>query len=382
MGEKGKHVVLTGKNKIEIWEAPLTEIKDDEMIIGIGLAGICGTDIHIIENGENYSTPMGLGHEITGTILKIGPRALRGYYCSDDLREGDRILLYAALPCGKCWWDQEFGINHTLICENSLPGYFNDPDKPPYFVAGWGEYMYIQPKSWIWKIPNNLSFEEAVLAEPFSMGIRAVDKAMSLPAWKNLQRVSFDGVTVVIGSGAIGILTAIALKIVGAGKVILIGGPQPLLDKIKDLNFVDDVLNVFETTSEERIQYIKNASHGKKGADAVFNAIGIPEMFIEGLEMTRKLGTMVELGCLIDDGKEVSINVARHIVNKDITLHGVVSQPPQYLGKGLRALSNFNNRFSFKELITHEYDISEAEEMIEEKRRNLGIKMVFKGKGY
>ena len=64
-------------------------------------------------------------------------------------------------------------------------------------------------------------------------------------------------------------------------------------------------------------------------------------MFIESLEMVRKLGTVVELGCLIDSGKDVKINVAKHIVSKDITIYGVVSQSPQYLGRSLRAISIF-----------------------------------------
>lgn len=379
----GKHIVLTGVNKIEVWDSPLPEIKDDGILLGIGLAGVCGTDKHIINNADKRPLPMGLGHEVTGTILKMGKKALENMYCNDSLKEGDRIALYAALPCGRCWWDQEFGMNHTLICDHNLPGYFKSPDNPPYFVAGWGEYMYIQPQSWLWKIPDHLSFEEAVLVEPFSMGIRAVDKAMTLPAWKNMHKLAFDGVAVVVGTGAVGILTSIALKIAGAGKVILVGGPQYLLDKAKSLGFADKVVNVFNTSREERVQYVMDESINGKGADVVFNVVGIPKMFIESLEMVRRLGTVVEAGNLIDDGTEVNINIARNIVRKDLALFGVISQPPQDLGKALRALSNFSNRFDFKELISKTYDIVDAQKILEDDPHNkVGIKTVFKGKGY
>lgn len=389
MNNQGRYIALTEKNTLKIMENSIPDVKENGMLLGIGLAGVCGTDIHIIENADSKEykgiLPMGLGHEVTGTVLKIGKRFQDNiHYHGPLLKEGDRVVLYAALPCNKCWWDDEYGVNHTLICDNPLPGYFASCDQWPYFVAGWGDYMYIQPNSWIYKIPDNLCFEEAVLTEPFSMGMRAVEKALSLPGWKDIQRVMFDGVAVVIGSGAIGILTSIALKIIGTGKVILIGGPSNLLNFIKTNGFADEVIDVFQTSHDERIELINGMSSSGKGADVVFEAVGIPEMFIESLEMVRKLGTVVELGCLIDSGKEVKINVAKHIVSKDITIYGVVSQSPQYLGRSLRAISNFHKIFDFKKLVTHKYEIFEMEQMMKDikKTNELKIKSVFKGKGY
>lgn len=386
MAEKGKLVRLIGKNQIEVFEEELPQVKDDGILMEVGLAGICGTDLHIIENTDRKEfkskLPITLGHEVTGRIVKMGEKASEAMVCDLTLKEGDRIVIYVFLPCNNCWWDRKFGVNHTLICENPRAGYFSHSDRWPYFVAGWGEYMYIQPGTWVWKIPENIPFEIAVLTEPFSMGIRAVEKALSLPAGKNMQTMGFGGVVVVLGSGAIGILTAVAANIAGAEKVILSGGPERSLRIAKEIGAADEVINIFETTPEERIERVKEVSEGGYGADVVFEAAGVPSAFLEGLEMMRKLGTFVELGCLIDDGKTIPLNVARQIVQKDITLHGVVSQPPQDFTKSLRTMEIFKDRFDFARIVTHRFPIDKVEDAIDLAKdpHNKGVKIALVGK--
>ena len=388
MSQKGKLVRLIGKDQVKVFEEELPEVKDDGILMEVGLGGICGTDIHIIQNADRKEfkdrLPMTLGHEVTGIISKIGKKANESTMCDVPLKKGDKIVIYVFLPCNNCWWDRKFGVDHTLICENPRPGYISHSEKWPYFVGGWGEYMYVQPGTWIWKIPEDVPFEVAVLTEPFSMGIRAVEKALSLPAWKNMQTMSFGGVTVVLGSGAIGILTAIAAKIAGVGKVVLSGGPKKTLQIAQDIGAADEVIDIFETTPEERIEKVKKISQGGYGADVVFEAAGVPNAFLEGLEMTRRLGTFVELGCLIDDGRTVPLNVAKHIVRKDIALYGVASQPPHHFAKSLRSMEAFGGRFDFGRIATSKFPIEKIQDAISLARdpHNKGIKIALAGKAY
>ncbi|MCD6385409.1 zinc-binding dehydrogenase [Candidatus Sumerlaeota bacterium] len=386
MSEKGKLIRLIGKEKIVVAEEAVPDVAEDAMLLEIGCAGICGTDIHIIENADKEpfvnDLPLTLGHEVTGRIVKMGKKADDSFYCDERLKEGDRVVVYMFLPCNNCWWDRRFGANHTLICSNPLPGLFAHSDKPPYFVAGWGEFLYLPAGAWVFKIPEDMEWELAVLTEPFSMGIRAVEKAFTLPGWKNLQTIGFGGTVVVQGSGAIGILTAVALKIAGVGKVIMTGGPHQALELAKEIGAADVTIDIFETTPEQRIAMVKEMTEGGNGADAVFETAGVPEAFLEGLEMVRKLGTFVELGCLIDDGRTVPINVARQIVQKDISLFGVLSQPPQDFIKSLRCLEQYNSRFDFRKIITARFRIEQAEEAIALVRdpKRKGIKTIFTGK--
>ncbi len=388
MLQKGMITKLTAKNTIEICSENVPVLRDDGILIETGLAGICGTDIHIIENADRVPfknvLPITLGHEITGRVCKIGKNANGAMYCDDQLAEGDKVVLYAFLPCGNCWWERNLGTSHNLICDHPREGYFTNPDKSPYFVAGWSDYMYIQPGSHLWKVPDDMPFELSVLTEPFSMGIRAVNKALSLPGWKNLQTTGFGGMAVVLGAGAIGISTAIAAKIAGCGKVVLIGGPKKNLDIAVKSGAADEIIDIMEISSEERIEKIRQMSDYRVGADVVFEAAGVPQAFLEALEMTRKEGTCVELGCLIDDGSAATVNVATHIVAKDITLYGVTNQPPQDFTKALKCFESFGDRFDFEAMLTHTFGLDEFQQAIDLVKDpvNKPIKAAFKGKGY
>jgi threonine dehydrogenase-like Zn-dependent dehydrogenase len=358
------------------------------MLTEIGLSGICGTDTHILRNADQPvyrdSLPFTLGHEVTGRICGMGKKAGGSMFCNESLSEGDRIALYVFLPCGNCWWERKFGNNHTLVCSQPRKGYFGNPLQWPHFTAGWGEYIYIQPGSWVWRLPETMAYETAVLIEPLSMALRAVQKAMALPALKNLQTLAFGGMAAVLGSGTIGLLTAISLKIAGAGCVVLIGGPKESLSLAEELGAADYTFDIDAGTPQERIAGVKEISDGGWGADAVFETAGDPEAFAESLEMTRRLGTCVELGCLIDDGSSVPINVARLITSKDITVYGVSNQSPQDMEKALKVLQIHGDRFAFSRLVTHIFALQDIQKAIRlaQSRRKKAMKLAFKGAGY
>ncbi len=80
MSEKGWVTRLGGKNRVEILEKPVPDVKDDGMLVEVGLAGVCGTDIHIIENADrpewSGGLPFTLGHEVCGRVAKMGKKAV------------------------------------------------------------------------------------------------------------------------------------------------------------------------------------------------------------------------------------------------------------------------------------------------------------------
>ncbi len=103
MAEKQKLVRVVGKNRIEVSEEELPEVKADSILIKVELSGICGTDLHILENADSErfkgKLPMTPGHEVTGTIVRIGSKANEAMICGPSLKEGDRIVIYVFLPC-------------------------------------------------------------------------------------------------------------------------------------------------------------------------------------------------------------------------------------------------------------------------------------------
>lgn len=389
MTQIGQVAALTGQRAVAIQEFPVPEIDDESILLGIGLTGVCGSDLHRYQDvGETLDLPMPvvMGHEISGRVLQLGRRANEVMKVDQPLREGDRVVVYAQRPCGQCYWCREFGF--TARCEGQRPvayGYrYGSVDAPPYFTGGFGDYLVLGPGTWLWKIPDDVPWEAAVLAEPFSMGIRAVERALSLPSWKNEQTLNFGGTVVVLGAGAIGVLTAVAARLAGAGRIIVLGAPRGALNVAEQVGVADLTIDIDQVGPKERIAHVKALTAGGHGADVVFEAAGVPAAFLEGLEMLRPLGTYVELGCMIDTGKTVPLNVARHLTQKDLVLYTVAAQPPQTIGKAVRTIAATHRRIDYPRLVGRVLPIAETGQAFRllEDAVVKPVKVAVKGAGY
>jgi 5-exo-hydroxycamphor dehydrogenase len=223
-----------------------------------------------------------------------------------------------------------------------------------------------------------------VLAEPFSMGIRAVERALSLPSWKNEQTLTFGGTVAILGAGAIGVLTATAARLAGAGQIILLGAPGGALEVAKRAGVADVAIDVDRVGPAERIEQVRALTRGGYGADVVFEAAGVPRAFLEGLEMLRPLGTYVELGCMVDSGATVPLNVAHHLTQKDLILYTVAAQPPQTIGKAVRTIAATHHRVDYPAFVGKVLPIEEtgrAFRLMEDPMEK-PVKVAVKGRGY
>ncbi|MBI2939236.1 MAG: alcohol dehydrogenase catalytic domain-containing protein [Chloroflexi bacterium] len=389
MAQVGKVAALVGQRSIAVYEFPVPDVDDESILLGVGLTGVCGSDLHRYQDvGEklDLALPVVMGHEITGRALKMGRRANEVMKADQPLREGDRVVVYAQRPCGQCHWCREFG--HTARCVGPRPtgyGYrYGSVDAPPYFTGGFGDYLLLGPGTWIWRIPDDVPWEAAALAEPLSMGIRAVERALSLPSWKNEQTLTFGGSVAILGAGAIGVLTAAAARLAGAGQVILVGAPRGALEVAQRAGVADVTIDIDQVGPAERIERVRALTPGGYGADVVFEAAGVPVAFLEGLEMLRPLGTYVELGCMIDTGKTVPLNVARHLTQKDLILYTVAAQPAQTIGKAVRTIAATHQRIDYPSFVGQVLPIAETGQAFPllEHPAAKPIKVAVRGAGY
>jgi threonine dehydrogenase-like Zn-dependent dehydrogenase len=362
---QGQAAVLYGRRDVRVMTYPVNEPPDDGVLLGVALAGICGSDLHRFQEvgaGLGLDLPVVMGHETVARVLRLGRDAVPVTVDGEALRAGDRVVVYSSRPCGRCFWCREFG--HTARCDGPRPaayGYhYGRADDPPHFTGGLADYLYLEPDTWLWKLPPTMPWEVAVLVEPFSMGIRAVERALSLPGWKNEQTLGFGGTVAVLGAGAIGVLTAAAARIAGAGRIVLLGAPQSALAAAERAGVADVTVDISTVGAAERIRSVKALTRGGYGADVVFEAAGAPAAFVEGLEMLRPLGTYVELGCMADTGATVPLNVARHLTQKDLVLYTVAAQPPQAFGKALRCLDSRAGGIDFASFVELSVPVAEA----------------------
>ena len=163
---------------------------------------------------------------------------------------------------------------------------------------------------------------------------------------------------VVIGAGPLGLLHIAKADMMGAGQIIATDLSQPRLDFAQRLG-ADVTLNVSRTSAEERIDAVRRLTNGR-GADVVLHMANTPRSFVEGIEMLKRGGMMLEMGNFADTG-EVSMNVHRHICSKNIRLIGITNHPSTGYGPALNLLERYADRYPFEEMVSHEFGLDDVD---------------------
>ncbi|MFX0105486.1 MAG: zinc-binding dehydrogenase [Candidatus Hodarchaeota archaeon] len=284
---------------VEFEDVPEPELINDNWVkVKVKLGGICGTDVHILEIEQstyqfNFVSSSGiLGHEIVGVITEIGANV-------KNFSIGDRVLIDEVLSCEVrglelCSACREGNFN---LCHN-----FDKGDISPGFMmglckdtgGGWGEYI-VAHKSQILKIPDSISFEKALIAEPLAGSIHGV-----------LKNVPKDEDTVIIvGCGVMGLSTIIALKLYSKCKIIGIDIGQSQIDLAiklgadefflaKKSSFIRKLAKKLgvRTVSPPLLDPILVGG----GADVVFDCVGIASSLTTSLRLVKPKGTIVLIG--------------------------------------------------------------------------------------
>jgi len=251
----------------------MPEINENELLIKVKACNICGTDIkilkygyHKIKEGEHRI----LGHEVAGEVIKKG-----GNVYTFNL--GDRVVVAPNIGCGHCYL---CAAGYNNLCNDyeafgiSIDGGFAEYMKVPYKAITNGNLI---------KIPENLSFLEASINEPFSCVYNAYESLKTCPS---------DGV-LIIGAGAMGLLHLILSKIAGAKKVIVSDISDDRLKLAKKYG-ADIILNPSKVNLKEKV--FSNTKG--KGADVIITACSIPSIQEEALDLAAKLGRINFFGGL------------------------------------------------------------------------------------
>ncbi|MCS7180964.1 MAG: alcohol dehydrogenase catalytic domain-containing protein [bacterium] len=239
-----KGAFLIKPYNIEIREIEKPEIKNKEdVLIRIKSVGVCGSDIHYYKEGRIgdfiVKEPLILGHESAGIVEKVGKEV-------KNLKEGDKVAIEPGIPCRKCDYCKEGRYN---LCPDVI--FFATPPIHGTFC----EYI-VHPSDFVYRIPENLSLDEATLIEPFSVGIHACNLINLKPGEK----------VIVSGLGPVGLLTSLSAKIYGA-IVYGIEKSEKRIEFAKGFGLED----IFDTKKIETKE-IKNILHEK--VDVVFECSG------------------------------------------------------------------------------------------------------------
>lgn len=240
--------------------------------VAIHTVGICGSDVHYYTHGRigGYvvEAPMVLGHEASGTIVEVGADVF-------GLKPGDRVCMEPGVP--------------NLASRASKLGIYNvDPAvrfwaTPP--VHGILAPFAVHPAAFTYRLPDNVSFAEGAMVEPFAIGMQAAARA----------RIAPGDVAAVIGAGPIGIMAALAALAGGCSRVFV-------ADLAKEkLAIAGRYAGVTPVDVREEPLSAAVARHTDGwGADVVFEASGSPRAYGDMLKAVRPGGALVLIGLPVE----------------------------------------------------------------------------------
>ncbi len=170
--------VMLQPGQIEIREYDKPTPEDDSLILQVDKVGICGSDKHMYLGHTALKFPVIPGHEVVGTVAEIGKDANKVMnVMGGPIKTGDRITVVpGSKNCGRCYYCLHVPGRPTLCSGRTIYG-FSNSETPPYLNGEFSECTYIHGNSWVYKIPDDIPEEIAVLTEPVAVATRAVERA-------------------------------------------------------------------------------------------------------------------------------------------------------------------------------------------------------------
>ncbi|HXQ92716.1 MAG TPA: zinc-binding dehydrogenase [Nitrososphaerales archaeon] len=375
---KFRAVTVPEPGVIGVKEYERLEPRPKDVLLRIEMTGVCGTDPHIIfdEKPLPWITakfyPFIPGHEFIARIEEVGSDFPRVDPDGEPIKVGDLVGVSVedmdSSPCGRCY---NCATGFPVLCSQRVPKDYPILEKG--WQRGWAEFRYTHGAEAVYKLPEDLPLEAAVLVEPLSIAVSAFQRAAMGASW--LYQGMGPGKTVVIqGSGPIGVLLTVMAKLSGAGKVIVVGAPDNRLSLCAQFG-ADDTISIERIKDpDERISRVKELTPLGIGADVVFEAAGVKGAFTEGIGMVRDKGTFVELGHFTDRGSEL-VNPFL-LCSKNINLLGVFGGMPTDFLFAKRILARYHEKIPFEKIVTHRFSLDQADEALKAMRNMDSMKTV------
>jgi threonine dehydrogenase-like Zn-dependent dehydrogenase len=307
---EGKMKVITfyDKGDVRLDTVDIPKIGPDDVLLKSKLVSVCGSDMHPYNVGARMASIPNErgGHEYAAEIVEVGENVTK-------YQVGDRVLGFNMAFCGECWYCKHGDFGH---CKNvikkytgrGLPGafaqYFTfyNPEDPNAFAP------YLNS---LYKVPDDMTDVQIALAEPFGVGLGAVETADV----KEGQKV------VILGAGIIGISAMQFAKLRGA-EVTIVDVSRRRLECAKELGADHVIDNSNGDCYEQIAKYTEETgfSFGKEtlAIDTVIDCAGYPGSFNDSIKMVKCGGTV----CAVAFYEDESPIYPFYITMKDMRIVG------------------------------------------------------------
>ena len=347
MGATGKAAVFLGPGKgYEIQEFDVPAPEPDGVVVKVALGGICGSDLHIWRGDSPVFAAMAgnvAGHEMTGRVHALGSN-IKTDSLGRPLKEGDRVAYAYFYPCNRCY---QCNKGEFAACPNKLATMGPSISR---FSGAYGEYYYVKPGGWIFKVPDEVSDE---MATPVNCALSQVTFGLQRAG------VRYGDTVVVQGAGGLGLNAIAVAKEMGADAVIAIDGVPARLELAKRFG-ADEVIDLTkDTTPMDRIAKVKGLTNGR-GGDVVVEVVGVAAVVPEGLQMLREGGTYLEMGN-ISFGRSVEIDPSQ-LVWGSKRIQGVIMYDPWVIPEALEFLVRTKDKYPHGDVVSHKFKLDQINE--------------------
>ena len=322
-------------------DVPIPTIRDDEVLIRVRRAGVCGTDVHIHEWDAwaqgRCKPPFVVGHEFAGDVVQVGRLVT-------DVVEGDRVTAEGHIVDGRCLLCRTGNAHvcpHTSIIGVDRDGCF-------------AEYIAM-PATNVWHLDDAVSYDVGGIHDPMGN------------AFHTALTAEIPGATVLVtGCGPIGLFAVGICKAAGASHIIA-SDVNPRRLALATQMGAHRAVQPADATAAVR------EATGGLGVDVVLEMSGVHAAIHQAFDLVRVGGRVQMLGI---PAKPMEVNFATEVIFKGITIYGVVGrrmydtwiQMTRFLRSGM---------FDPMPVVTHRFPLEDADEAIRAIRSGEAGKVIF-----
>jgi 2-desacetyl-2-hydroxyethyl bacteriochlorophyllide A dehydrogenase len=286
-----KALVLEKYNELLYKDVPEPEISDQDVLVQVKACGICGSDVHGMDGSTGRRIPpLIMGHEASGMIAKTGNNV-------KDWNIGDRVTFDSTVYPLDDWYTLHglYNLSDNREVLGVSPGSYRRN-------GAFAEYVSV-PRHILYRIPDNVSFEQAAMVEPVAIALHAV----------NLSGLKPGESCAVVGVGTIGIFIVQLIQLAGASQVIAVDINRTNLKHAGEMG-AGYMFHPSEDDVPGKIREITKS----RGADLAFEAVGKSETVNIAIDLLRKGGRAVLVGNL---APSIEFPLQK-VVTREIYLYG------------------------------------------------------------
>ncbi|MCA1728270.1 MAG: zinc-binding dehydrogenase [Actinobacteria bacterium] len=326
---------------VRMEDIAVPEAGPGEVLVHIGAALTCGTDVKTYKRGHPTlfeELPSPFGHEFGGTVEAVG-EGVEGW------RAGMRVVAANSAPCNHCFYCK---VGDQSMCENLS-----------FLNGAFAEYIVVPSRivaQNLYEIPEGMEFSRAALLEPLACAVHGV---LRTP-------ISMGDTVAVIGAGQIGLMF-VRLATERGARVICVDKSAARLEVARTLG-AEETIEAAERV--DTISAVREWTPESRGADVVIEAVGLPQLWEQALQMVRKGGDVTLFGGA-PSGTSIEVDtVLLHY--SQLTIRGIFHHTPYTVQVAFDLLKS--GRVDPEPFISGVRPLEDVVEALESHGRQEGIK--------